>query len=105
MNASPAAEPQAAKSPGFSFFPAGMKHTPGEGRDPRVPLEKDLLSREFPTANQVALFLFLASLALYLASMSWTAFPGPPTWLLLTHLDPNTPPTPLDSIWGWLLER
>ena len=104
MNASPAAEPQAAKSPGFSFFPAGMKHTPGEGRDPRVPLEKDLLSREFPTANQVALFLFLASLALYLASMSWTAFPGSPTWALLAHLDPNAAPTPLDSLWGFLLK-
>ena len=87
----------------FMFFPSGMKHTPGEGRDPRVPLERDLLSREFPTERHVALFLFLLSLALYLASMSWTAFPGPPTWLLLTHLDPNTPPTPLDSIWGWLL--
>ena len=104
MNAIPAAEPQDAKRPGFSFFPAGMKHTPGEGRDPRVPLEKDLLSREFPTANLVACFLALAALAMYLASMSWTAFPGTPTWALLAHLDPNAAPTPMDSIWGFLLK-
>lgn len=105
MNVIPAVDPRAIKgSAGFSFFPAGMKHTPGEGRDPRVPLEQDLLSREFPTANQIALFLFLASLALYLASMSWTAFPGSPTWSLLAHLDPNATPTPLDSIWGFLLK-
>ena len=33
MNAIPAAEPQATQAgAGFSFFPAGMKHTPGEGR-------------------------------------------------------------------------
>ncbi len=88
----------------FSFFPLEIKHSPGEGRDPRVPLGKDPLSRSFPTARQVAAFLFIASLSLYLASMSWTAFPGPPTLLLLAHLDPNAVPTPLDPIWGLLLK-
>lgn len=105
MNASLTEADSAGKrSEEFSFFPADMSHTPGEGRDPRVPLEKDLLSHEFPTARQAAFFLFLASLALYLASMSWTAFPGLPTGSLLTHLDPKAAPTPLDSIWGFLVK-
>ena len=52
----------------FDFFPPGMTHTPGEGRDPRVPLEMDSVSRNFPTANQIAAALFLVSLALFLAS-------------------------------------
>ena len=88
----------------FSFFPPGMAHTPGEGRDPRIPLKTDSLSSEFPTDRQIGLFSFLVSLAIFLASMSWTAFPGPPTWALLSHLDPNSTPTSLDPIWGWLLK-
>ena len=105
MNAIPAKDHRAIKgSAGFSFFPAGMKHTPGEGRDPRVPLDDDPLSSQLPTACQIALILFLASLALFLASLSWTAFPGLPTWSLLAHLDPNAPPMPLDFIWGFLLK-
>jgi len=87
----------------FDFFPPGMTHTPGEGRDPRVPLEMDFVSRNFPTANQIAAVLFLVSLVLFLASMSWTAFPGPPTLALLAHLDPRGAPTTLDPLWGWVL--
>ena len=81
-----------------------MKHTPGEGRDPRVPLKKDPLSLHFPTEWQIALLLSAAALGLYLASMSWTAFPGPPTWALLAHLDPGATRTTLDPLWGWLLK-
>ena len=95
--------PSQAKREPFDFFPPGMKHTPGEGRDPRVPLEMDSVSLNFPTANQIAAVLFLVSLALFLASMSWTAYPGPPTLALLAHLDPRGAPTTLDPLWGWML--
>ena len=105
MNAIPAEDrPASEGSAGFAFFPAGMKHTPGEGRDPRVPLDHDPLSEQLPTVRQITFLLFAISLALYLASMSWTAFPGLPTWSLLAHLDPNATPTPVDSLWGFWLK-
>ncbi len=85
----------------FFFFRPGMGHTPGEGRDPRIPLESDPVANQFPTERQIGFCLSLLSLVLYLASMSWTAFPGPPTWALLAHLDPHSPPTSLDPLWGW----
>ncbi|HAL91991.1 MAG TPA: hypothetical protein DCM68_03075, partial [Verrucomicrobia bacterium] len=58
----------------------------------------------FPTGRQIGWGLFLFALVLYLASMSWTAFPGLPTQRLLEHLDPTAAaPSALDSIWGWLV--
>lgn len=58
----------------------------------------------FPTGRQIGWGLFLFALVLYLASLSWTAFPGLPTQALLDHLDPTAAaPSALDSIWGWLV--
>ncbi len=89
--------------PEFHFFPPGMTHTPGEGRDPRVPLEKDPVIREFPTGRQIGWFVFGAALVVYLISMSWFAFPGVPTWALLECRDPHAAPVTMDFIWMWLI--
>jgi tetratricopeptide (TPR) repeat protein len=48
-------------------------------------------------------FLFVAALAMYLASLSWTPFPGLPTRELLQHLGLPEPPPALDMLWGWLV--
>ena len=47
--------------------------------------------------------LFLVALGLYLASMSWTAFPGQPTQLLLEALGQEPAPGVLNPIWNRLV--
>jgi tetratricopeptide (TPR) repeat protein len=47
--------------------------------------------------------LFLASLALYVATLSWTPFPGLPAKALLAQLGLGGEPGILDSLWGWLV--
>lgn len=54
----------------------------------------------YPSNVGIGVFLFASSLALYLASMSWTAFPGLPTRLLLMHLGWDDVPAVLDPVWG-----
>jgi|GEM_PF-450936 predicted Zn-dependent protease len=105
MNAAPFAIRKRKDAAGqFEFFRPGLKHSPGEGRDPRVQLDKDPLTQQFPTDRQTAGFLFLLSFLLYLATMSWQVFPGPPTWALLAHVDPTAAPTTTDAVWGWLMK-
>lgn len=87
----------------FRFFRAGLEHTPGEGRDPRVQLDRDPLAQRFPTDRQLGWGLFLAAFALYVATLSWVAFPGPPTTALLAYLDPTAEPTTQHALWGWLM--
>lgn len=88
----------------FLFFRPDLKHSPGEGRDPRVQLDRDPLAQQFPTDRQTGWFLFAASFLLYLATMSWRAFPGPPTLALLACLDPLAEPTTQNAVWGWLMK-
>ncbi|MGD9612982.1 MAG: tetratricopeptide repeat protein [Kiritimatiellia bacterium] len=105
MNSAPfAIRKRNAAAGDFQFFRPDLKHSPGEGRDPRVQLDKDPLAQQFPTDRQTGWFLFLASFLLYLATMSWQVFPGPPTWALLAHLDPTAAPTSRDAVWGWLMK-
>ena len=52
---------------GFSFFPSQRMGSRVEGRDPHALLKEDPLALQFPTERQIGVFLFLASLALYLA--------------------------------------
>lgn len=59
----------------------------------------DLSSRE----RQIGLLLFGFSLVLYLATLSWSPFPGLPTQALLMHLKGGTESTVLDPIWGGLV--
>ncbi len=47
--------------------------------------------------------LFLLALGLYLASVSWTAFPGQPTQLLLEALGQESAPGVLNPIWNRLV--
>lgn len=105
MNAAPFAVLKKKDAAGnFLFFRPDLKHSPGEGRDPRVQLDKDPLAQQFPTDRQTGWFLFLAAFLLYLATMSWRAFPGPPTMALLAVLDPLADPTSRDAVWGWLMK-
>ena len=105
MNSAPfAVRKQQDGAGNFLFFRPDLKHSPGEGRDPRVQLDKDPLSQQFPTDRQCGWFLFLAAFLLYLATMSWQAFPGPPTLALLAVLDPLAEPTSRDAVWGWLMK-
>ena len=105
MNAAPFAVLKKKDAAGnFLFFRPDLKHSPGEGRDPRVQLDKDPLAQQFPTDRQTGWFLFLAAFLLYLATMSWRAFPGPPTLALLAVLDPLAEPTSREAMWGWLMK-
>lgn len=87
----------------FFFFPHREVDSLYEGREPHVVIKEDPFAGRFPTERQIGVFLFLLSLALYLASMSWTAFPGMPTEQLLAHLAPGAAPRALDSMWGLLI--
>ncbi len=89
---------------GFTFFPAERRTVPSDGREPHIWVKLDLMGNRFPTERHIGLLLFLFSLALYLASMSWTAFPGLPAWALLQNLDPGAPPGSIDLMWGWLVK-
>ena len=52
----------------------------------------------------VSLALALASLGLYLGTLSRGAFPGLPAKSLVAHLGLDSAPTLLDSIWGLLVQ-
>lgn len=96
-------DPAVKKEEGFFFFPHREVDSLYEGREPHSIIKEDPFARRFPTERQIGVFLFLFSLALYLASMSWTAFPGLPTQQLLVHLAPGSSPTSLDPMWGGLV--
>ena len=90
-------------TPEFFFFPDRKIDSLYEGREPHAVIKEDPFARHFPTEGLIGWFLFLVSLALYLASMSWTAFPGFPTKELLDHLDPATSRSGLEPTWGMLV--
>lgn len=87
----------------FSFFPHRPPDTEGEGRDPHAAIKADPLARRFPTATHIGIALFCVSLGLYLATMSWNAFPGLPTRMLATHLKLEFTPPATDSLWGLMV--
>ncbi len=88
----------------FRFFPPRKTDVNSEGRDPHAVVKGDPLGKQFPSETHVALLLFLVSLGLYLATLSWTPFPGLPTQALLAHLGGDSPPTPRDPLWGLLVK-
>ena len=87
----------------FAFFPHRPLDAEGEGRDPHAAIKADPLARRFPTAPQIGIALFCVSLVLYLATMSWKAFPGLPTRMLATHLKLEFTPPATDSLWGLMV--
>ena len=91
--------------PDFRFFPPRDEDPLFEGRDPHEAVKSDPLASQFPTERQIAIFLFLTSLSLYLVTMSWSAFPGLPTWILMNHLRMEVAPPALDALWGILVRR
>lgn len=92
------------KREGYQFFPHRDWDPVLEGRDPHALVKADPLSSRFPNEWQMGLCLWLASFALYLASLCWTAFPGLPTHLLLLHLRQEVNPSALDTMWGWVVK-
>ena len=88
----------------FSFFPPRATDVNSEGRDPHAVVKADPLGRQFPTERQIGVFLFLVSLALYVASMSWSPFPGLPTQALLAHLGGDVATGAPDPLWGLLVK-
>ncbi|NCA82503.1 MAG: tetratricopeptide repeat protein [Opitutae bacterium] len=89
---------------GFAFFPPRAIDANSEGRDPHDKVKEDLMARQFPTERQIGVFLFLASLLLYLASMSWAPFPGLPTQALLMHLELDVSSSARNPLWGLLVK-
>ena len=78
--------PSDSPSPPFRFFPPRHRDPVFEGRDPHDPIKTDWMGHQFPRPWHIAALLFVCALVVNLASMSWTAFPGLPTYVLLQHL-------------------
>ena len=76
----------------FFFFRPDKRQLPGDGRDPRVPLQTDPVINETSTDVHLAILLAGITFVIYLASMSWQPFPGPSSNALLRCLDPLQPP-------------
>jgi tetratricopeptide (TPR) repeat protein len=87
----------------FYFFRPDKRLLPGDGRDPRVPLQTDPVINETPTDVHLPIVLSVIMFVMYLASMSWEPFPGPPTILLLRCLDPLQPPDTQNFLWSWIM--
>lgn len=87
----------------YAFFPPRARDVQAEGREPHEWLREDPLAEIIPTERQIGMILFLAALGLYIASLSWSPFPGLPTRALLMHLGLEVTPGNLDSLWGWLV--
>ena len=103
MTANGQANPQTAPKKPFSFFPHRPSEVQDEGRDPHARIKDDPLTGKFPTINQIGFALFGVSLAVYLATMSWHAFPGLPVRMLVTHLKLEFTPPATDSLWGLMV--
>lgn len=94
-------QPVAAEKKPFWFFPSRDRDPVFEGRDPHEPVKTDWMGNQFPRPWHIATLLFGVALAVYLVSMSRTAFPGLPTQSLLQHLKLEISPAALDLFWGW----
>ena len=87
----------------YPFFPERPDEQLAEGREPHEFLKADAMGNRFPTERQVGLVLFAVALVVYLATLSWSPFPGLPTRELLGHLEARPVPRTLDPLWGWLV--
>jgi tetratricopeptide (TPR) repeat protein len=65
-------------------------------------IRADAFAHLRPRRWQIDLFLFAAALALYLLTLSWSPFPGPPAGELLSRLRPDAAPAPSGLLWGWI---
>ena len=87
----------------FQFFqPRFIDHF-FEGRDPHDSLKFGTYARLFPQEITLSVFFFVAALALYLASLSATPFPGLPVQTLLSVLPGDPIPPVLNPIWAQII--
>lgn len=54
-------------------------------------------------ARGICAFLFVAALAVYVATLNWAPAPGLPVKSLLAHLRLDAVPSATDPLWGWLV--
>ena len=87
----------------FQFFqPRFIDHF-FEGRDPHEYLKFDTYGRLFPQELHLCIFFFFAPLALFLASLASTPFPGLPSQTLLSVLPDDPIPPVLNPIWAQII--
>lgn len=92
-------------NPDYPFFPERQTDVQCEGREPHERMRMDPLADQFPTERQIGWLLFAVALAGYLATLSWTPFPGLPTQMLRAHLEQDAGNGVLDWTWGWLMRQ
>lgn len=87
----------------FFFFQPRVVDMFFEGRDAHAAIKFDHFDKLFPRRIHLSLFLFLAAMALYLCTMSWSPFPGLPSSELLSKMAIEPIPSPVDMLWGWMV--
>ena len=87
----------------FQFFQPRDVDAFFEGRDAHAAIKFDAFAHLYPRRWHIDVFLFLAALALYLLTLSWSPFPGLPTQELLSNLRAEATPSASDFLWGWLV--
>ncbi|MBR4188835.1 MAG: DUF2723 domain-containing protein [Kiritimatiellae bacterium] len=87
----------------FQFFQPREVDAFFEGRDAHAAIKFDAYAHLHPRRWAIDILLFCIALALYLGTMSWSAFPGQPTNELLSKMSVEATPSPTDFLWGWLV--
>ena len=87
----------------FQFFQPRLVDHFFEGRTPNANLKSDAYGRLFPRESFLCVVFFVASLALYLSSLSAAPFPGIPSQTLVAVLPVNPLPPVLNPIWTHLI--
>lgn len=85
----------------YSFFPDRDRDPVFEGRVPHDSVRDDWMGKKFPRPWHISAILFVLAFGVYLATMSWTVFPGRPTSALLGHLKLQLSPAVTTPMWGW----
>lgn len=87
----------------FQFFQPRDVDAFFEGRDAHAAIKFDAYAHLHPRRWVLDILLFCIALALYLLTMSWSAFPGLPTNELLSKMSVEATPSPTDFLWGWMV--
>lgn len=85
----------------FRFFPPRERDMLHEGREPHEAVKTDWMGDQFPRPWHISVLLFVMALGVYLATLSWTPFPGQPVRMLMMHLKMEPTLSMVHSLWGW----